>query len=97
MSPRTVSGMHFDGMEARHAAPHHHHVGTRVLVHPLNDLKVQVGVVKVILVNRQPPWVGQATHHCHSSYSIHGATLDLSEKGRSAKRRKLLKVAESIL
>lgn len=97
VSPRTVSGMHFDGMEARHAAPHHYHVGTRVLVHPLDDLIVQVGVVKVILMNRQPPRMGQATHHCYSSYSIHGARLDLSKKERSAKRRTLLKVAESLL
>lgn len=51
VSPHTVSGMYFECTEATHATPHHHHVGTRIFVHPLNDLIVQVSVVEVILMD----------------------------------------------
>lgn len=75
--------MHFESMQARHATPHHHHVGTSLLVHPLNDFVVCVSVVKVILVNWQAPRMRQTTDHRHPCYSIHGATLNLDEKVRA--------------
>lgn len=75
--------MHFETMEARHAAPHHHHIGASVLLHPLNDLIVQVSVVEVILVNSQPPWMGQTADHCHTACPVHSATLNLGKQERT--------------
>lgn len=84
MNPHTVSSMYFEGTEATHATPHLHPIGTSAFVHPLNDLIVKVGVVEIILVDRQPPRMGQATHHRHPRDSIHGATLNLGKRARNA-------------
>lgn len=83
----TVSGMHFESMQAAHAAPHHHHVAAGVFIHPLNDLVVQVGVVEVVLVDCETPRIGQATDHRHSRHPIHGAALNLGRQRTDSKKR----------
>lgn len=95
MNPHTVSGMYFEGPEATHATPHHHHVGSGVFVYPLNDLVVQVSVVEVILVDRQPPRMRQATHQCHPGNSVHCTAFNLGKWKTKAKRKTLLKADES--
>lgn len=75
----TVSGVDFESMQAFHVTPHHHHVAARVFIHSLNDLKVQVSVVEVVLVDCKSPWFGKATYHSHSCCPIHCTTLNLSK------------------
>lgn len=75
----TVSGVHFESMQAFHVTPHYHHIAAGVFIHPLNDLEVQVCVVQIVLVDCKSPRFGKTTYHSHSCCPIHCTTLNLDD------------------
>lgn len=73
----TLPVVHFEDSEARHIVSQNDPVGSCGLVHTLDDLKVPVSEVQVVVIDSHAPGVGQTTHYGDAVGAIGITALNL--------------------